>query len=195
MRRASVQAIIAARRERPVRSVGDLLARVPLGRQEAVNLIQAGGLDGLGASRAALLAEMSEVQGGGAGQLAFGFVAQAVEPEAPAQRMAWEQRLLGVPVSVLPLETVDARQLPDLRLAELGARWGEVVTVAGTRLPGWTGGKGWFLADRDALVIAIPKQGVSSPRPWKPVRVIGRWCRDEWGDAWLQVEAWSPLDG
>lgn len=118
--------------------------------------------------------------------------------------MAWEQRLLGLPVSVLPLETlgtvgtvetVDAGRLCDLRLAELGERWGQAVTVAGTRLPGWTGGKGWFLADGDGLVIAIPKQGVGSPRPWKPVRVSGRWSCDAGGDAWLQVEAWSPLDG
>ena len=48
LRRATVRAIVTARRERPFTGVGDLLRRVPLMKKEWTHLIQCGALDGLG---------------------------------------------------------------------------------------------------------------------------------------------------
>jgi len=58
LRQAAVRAIIAARRERPFTGLRDLLSRVALQDKEAQHLVQCGALDGLGASRAALLTEL-----------------------------------------------------------------------------------------------------------------------------------------
>lgn len=194
LRRASARAIVAARRERPFSSATDLLSRVPLMRKEWTHLIQCGALDGLGESRAALLTEAgAQHAGGDSGQLAFSFVAQAVLAEDAAQRLTWETRLLGMPVSVHPLATIEASRRPAMTLGELQRQGGGTVTVAGTRLPGWTGGKGWFCGDEEHYVVAIPPKGMANPRPWRPIVLRGRWCNDEWGDCWLQVDEWSLL--
>ena len=177
------------------RSASDLLNRVPLARKEWTHLIQAGALDGLGDSRAALLAEAGALHAGGdGGQLAFTFVAQTVTTEDAAQRLAWEIKLLGLPVSVHPLATVEARKRPARSLSELPQVEGKSVTVAGTRLPGWTGGKGWFCADEESYVVAIPAKGLANPRPWRPVQLSGRWTCDQWGDCWFQIDRWEALE-
>jgi DNA polymerase III alpha subunit len=195
LRRASIRSIVAERRDRPFESVSDLLHRVPLARKEWTHLIQSGALDGLGDSRTALLAEANAVHtAGDGGQLSFLFVAQAVNAEDPAQRLAWESRLLGMPVSVHPLDTVEAAQLPTTTLADLAQHTASSTTVAGVRLPGWTGGKGWFFGDAHNYVVAIPPKGMANPRPWRPVLLRGRWVGDQWGDRWLQVEEWRPLE-
>jgi DNA polymerase III alpha subunit len=195
LRRSSVRAIIAERRNAPFDSVRDLLNRVPLARKEWTHLIQAGVLDGLGDSRAALLAEAGALHtGGDGGQLAFTFMAQTVSAEEVSQRIVWETRLLGMPVSAHPLATVASRQRPPMRLGEVSSHAGVSVWVAGARLPGWTGGKGWFFGDEQHYVVAIPPKGMVNPRPWRPVAVRGRWCSDQWGDSWLQVEEWKTLD-
>jgi hypothetical protein len=194
LRRASVRALIAERRARPFSSIGDLLKRVQLGRKECTHLIQAGALDGLGASRAALLSEAGTANSGDGGQLAFAFALQVVAAEDAAQRMAWETRLLGMPVSLHPLATVAKAREGALSLADLNRSGGAAVTVVGTRLPGWTGGKGWFFGDELNYVVAIPPKGLGNPRPWRPIRLRGRWRRDEWGDSWLQVEEWQLLE-
>lgn len=195
LRRAMVRALVAERRQRPFSSVSDLLNRVPLARKEWTHLIQAGALDELGDSRAALLAEAGALHtGGDGGQLAFIFVAQAVAAEDAALRLAWETRLLGMPVSVHPLATIASRQLPTMVLGELHKHAGVSITIAGTRLPGWTGGKGWFCGDEENYVVAIPPKGMTNPRPWRPISVRGRWCSDQWGDSWLQVEEWKALE-
>ena len=88
-------------RRQPFSGVRDLAERVPLQHKELVHLVQCGALDGLGVSRAALLAEAIEAErAGSALQMAFDLGRQEVEPEPPAQRLAWEQQLLGQPVSV-----------------------------------------------------------------------------------------------
>ena len=195
LRRSSVRDIVAERRSGRFRSASDLLSRVPLARKEWTHLIQAGALDGLGESRAALLAEAGTVNSGGdGGQLAFTFVAQAVAAEDAGQRLAWETRLLGMPVSAHPLEGVAASLRPALRLGDLVHHPGAQVTVAGVRLPGWTGGKGWFCGDERYYVVAIPPKGMANPRPWRPIVLRGRWCSDQWGDSWLQVDEWKPLE-
>jgi DNA polymerase III alpha subunit len=195
LRRASIRALITERRHRPFSSASDLLSRLRLARKEWTHLIQAGALDGLGESRAALLAEAGALSAGGdGGQLAFSFVAQAVTAEELSQRVAWETRLLGMPVSVHPLATIEGKKLPAVKLGELPNHLGASITVAGVRLPGWTGGKGWFCGDEQNYVVAIPPKGMANPRPWRPVRLRGRWCSDQWGDSWLQVEEWSALE-
>ena len=68
LRRAVVRAIITARRQQPFADLRDLLARVELQPKETRHLIQCGALDGLGDSRAALLAELRSL--GRAGQCA-----------------------------------------------------------------------------------------------------------------------------
>jgi DNA polymerase III alpha subunit len=189
LRRASIRATIAERTQQPFVGLRDLMERVPLLQKEANHLIQCGALDGLGESRAALLSEAAEIrQAGSALQMTFGFATRDAPPEQAAQRLAWERHVLGQPVSVHPLEVI-ADRLPDHapldRLSELP---GQRLTVAGVRLPGWTGGRGFFLSDGHTFVVARPDPSHSAPDPWQPLLVRGRWLSDEWGSTWLQVE-------
>jgi hypothetical protein len=73
-------------------------------------------------------------------------------------------------------------------LAAVAATLRQPVQVRGIRLPGWTGGKGFFLSDGVHYCIAIPPRGVTNPPPWTVVRISGRWLADEWGGGWLQIE-------
>jgi hypothetical protein len=157
-----------------------------------MHLIQCGALDGLGPSRAALLAEASEIeQAGSALQMTFDFGRPQVPAETKAQRLAWEQHLLGQPVSVHPLEVID---LPDhLPLSRLPVQRGGRVTVAGVRLPGWSGGQGLYLYDGQTFVVARGAPLQPAPPPWKPVLARGRWLADEWGGEWLQVDEMRRL--
>lgn len=195
LRRSAVQAIGAAREKRPFAGLRDLLARVDLHGKEVRHLIQCGALDGLGESRAALLAEAEEVaRAGSVRQLAFGFAGAAVAPpESAAQRLAWETHVLGLPLSVNPLALADAAQVA-LALAELPARAGKQVTIAGYRLPGWTGGRGFFLTDGQGLIIAKAVRGAGGKRPyWQPLLLRGRWVNDAWGGGWFQAETVERL--
>ncbi|MBW7885774.1 MAG: DNA polymerase III subunit alpha [Caldilineaceae bacterium] len=189
LRQAAVQAIIDARAERPFRDLTDLLARVPLQAREIVNLVQCGALDGLGVSRAALLAEADHAVRAGAHQMTFGFMAQVVPDETPAQRLAWEQQIVGFPVSVHPLDVVQLDEAALTALARVPNRPGQPVTVAGVRLPGGTGGKGFFLADRTHYCIAVQPRGIAAPPAWQPLRISGRWLLDTWGGGTLQIES------
>jgi len=187
LRRAAVRAIVAERRKGLFAGLRDLMGRVVLQPKEATHLIQCGALDGLGESRAALLAEAGEIaRAGSATQMAFAFARPEVPPESPAQRLAWERHVLGQPVSVHPLALVAGR-LPDhVPLRRLEASAGRLVSVAGVRLPGWTGGRGFFLGDGETFVVARGTE--PSPPPWRPLLLRGRWRGDEWGTRWLQVE-------
>ncbi len=193
LRRASVRAIIAGRREAPYTGLRDLMARVPLQVKEVTHLIQCGALDGLGPSRAALLAEADDIQrAGSARQLAFAFAHQQPAAEMPARRLAWERHLLGRPVSVHPLELVRESLPEHTPMAELGPADGRRLTVIGVRLPGWTGERGFFLGDQAEFVM-VRHSGPRPPRPWEPMLISGRWQQDEWGTNWLQVEQMRPL--
>ena len=188
LRRESVRGIVG---KRPFSSLADLLERVPLHPKEINHLIRCGALDGLGESRAALLSEADEItRAGSARQMTFAFARQtAVSPESPADRLAWELELLGLPISVHPAELVQPppganhcpiRQLPQSR--------GQLVTLVGTRLPGWTGGKGFFFDDGDDYVIVQGLEKGDLPL-WEGVVVNGRYRQDEWGGGWFQVVA------
>jgi DNA-directed DNA polymerase III PolC len=192
LRRASVRAIIAERQAQPFTDLRDLLRRVPLHTKEIAHLIQGGALDGLDESRAALLADAREVeQAGSALQMTFAFARPEVTPESPAQRLAWERHLLGQPVSVHPMEV---RDLPEhLPLGLLPEHPGRHVTVAGVRLPGWTGGEGFFLGDGETFVVARGGPAQRAPTAWQPLLVRGRWLGDEWGGSWLQVDDIQPM--
>ncbi len=56
---AGVEAILAARRERPYDSLTDFLSRTALGRDEARTLIQCGAMDALGPNRPTLMMELN----------------------------------------------------------------------------------------------------------------------------------------
>jgi DNA polymerase-3 subunit alpha len=197
LRRSSIRAIIAERQRQPFANLRDLMRRVPLQRKEVAHLVQCGALDGLGESRAALLAEAREIeQAGSALQMTLGFAQAAVPAESPAQRLAWERHLLGQPVSVHPLAVMDqaAVELPEhVPLRQLPEQAGRQVAVAGVRLPGWIGGPGFFLGDGETFVVARGGAALQTPPPWTPVLVRGRWMGDEWGTFWLQVEGLERL--
>jgi hypothetical protein len=189
LRRVSIRAIGAQRQQQPFADLRDLLQRVPLQHKEITHLLQCGALDGLGESRAALLAEAREIQqAGSALQMTFDFARPKVTPESPAQRLAWERHVLGQPISVHPLDLV-REQLPEyLPLRTLPEQLGRRVWTAGVRLPGWTGGPGFFLGDGEAFVVAHGNPSTKAPPPWQPLLVRGLWLGDEWGSYWLQVE-------
>ncbi|MFN2273119.1 MAG: DNA polymerase III subunit alpha [Anaerolineae bacterium] len=194
LRRSAVRAIVKERRQRLFDGLRDLLRRVALQRKEVAHLIQCGALDGLGESRAALLAEAEEIErAGSALQMAL-FDGEAlagvqVAPESLAQRLDWEKRLLGYPVSALaePLKLVIGRMPECVPLRSLPETGGQPVTVAGVRLPGWTGGEGFYLWDGQTWVIAKAGNMPTLPASWVPVLLRGRWTADEWGASWFQV--------
>ena len=82
-------------------------------------------------------------------------------------------------------ERVDLAALPDSS--------GRMVNVLGYRLPGWTGGKGFFLADGDTYVIAIGDEERPNPRTWQPILAQGRWRVDQWGTARFIAAGWTEI--
>lgn len=195
LRRAAVTAIITARRERPFTDLRDLLARVELQPKEVTHLTQCGALDGLGDSRAALLAELTGLgSAGSALQLALPFGRPTIAPETPAQRLAWECFVLGLPVSLTPLETVTNPPTSTTPLRHLSELTGKPATVLGYRLPGWTGGAGFYLGDGQTFVLARGGEAFKSPPPWQPVVIRGRWLSDAFGTAWLQVDRLAKIE-
>ena len=199
LRKSSVKAIVESRDRRPFDSLQDLVERIPLQTKELTHLIQCGALDGLSPSRAALLAEAELIgRAGSAQQMAFAFTTAETPPESPAERMAWEQHILGFPVSLHPLDLVEELEEPlsgNTRLSSLPESRGRRVTVAGVRLPGWTGGPGFFLGDGQTYIIVKGGEKLKTPKPWQPLLIRGRWQSDEWGSAWLQVDELAPYSG
>lgn len=194
LRRQSVKSIVHERRQRPFTGLRDLLARIDLQPKEIDHLIRCGALDGLGSSRAALLHEAGEIRrAGNVEQLGFGFLLPEVPAESTAERLAWETRILGQPLSSHPIEQVDLPTVQPLSAAV--QRPNRPVAVAGVRLPGWTGGRGFFLDDGHTYVIAMPTTRMAAPKIWQPVVVAGRWCEDGWGSGWLQVEEMREVRG
>ncbi len=188
LRRSSIQAILAERGKRPFLSLQDLVERVSLQSKELSHLVRCGALDGLDASRVSMLNEAELIgRAGSAQQMSFAFAKVETSPESPAERLAWEQNILGQPVSVHPLELVqESSRLTSL--SSLPEKPGQVVTVAGARLPGWTGAQGFFLGDRQTYVMVKGDEKLKNPEPWLPLRIRGRWLHDEWGFSWFQAE-------
>ena len=135
---------------------------------------------------------------GNAYQRAFSFIEGSTSAtETPAQRLKWEQHILGLSVSVHPVSTVvnglgDA--LPLHRLPEMANR---MVKVIGACLPGWTGGTGFFFSDGVTFVnVKMDKVALANrekPPAWRPMCLRGRWRVDEWGSGWFQAEDINDL--
>ncbi len=196
LRRASVGTIIRERRRQIFTDLRDLVERVSLQPKEVTHLVQCGALDGLGESRAATLVEAEGIrQAGSALQMSFAFARPEVAPELPAQRLAWEHHLLGQPVSVHPLAVVWDRLPEHLPLRSLPSAVGQWVTVAGVRLPGWTGSQGFLLGDGEAFVMVKGDPSWPAPAPWHPLLLRGRWLGDEWDTYWLQADEMERVEG
>jgi DNA polymerase-3 subunit alpha len=200
LRRKSIAAIRSQRDETLYTVLQDLITRVSLQDREVVHLIQCGALDGLGESRAALLDESeSVVRAGTAYQRVFAFAKTSVTPpETPEQRLKWEMHILGLPVSVHPIDTLAHVPEEVTPLSRLPESTNRRVVVIGTRLPGWTGGKGFFFGDGKSFVNVIMDEVAlanrEKPPVWKPLRLSGRWRVDEWGGGWLQAEEIEQID-
>jgi DNA-directed DNA polymerase III PolC len=190
LRSNSIEQIMQGRSSGPYTDLRDLLSRIELQAREVAHLVQCGALDRLGASRAHLLAQAASIARTGACQLSFAFTEPQVEPESPEQRLEWEMQVLGQPVSVHPLELVAGALPPHTPLRRLPDHAGQMLTVAGVRLPGWTGGPGYFLGDGDSFVIVRSEE---RPQPWQPVLIQGRWQRDSYGSGWFQAVEWRPV--
>ena len=111
--------------------------------------------------------------------MAFPFAAITAPAEPPGKRLEWERHILGQPLSVHPAELVTGHAADRHTLEEMPLLPGRSVQVAVTRLPGWTGGKGFFVGDPTGFVVAIPREGMASPRPWQPLLAHGRWQVDD----------------
>lgn len=218
LRRSAIEAIVAERGRRPFVSLADLLGRVELQAREIAHLIQCGACDGLGPGRDEMLAQAQSLQRvarrtaalAHARQLALPFAelseAAAAGPGPVAdlmvlpiaersRRLAWEMHILGLPISALtqPLAAVRGpipEHLPLRGVCESASR---PAVVAGARLPGWTGGPGFFLTDGDTFVIVKGGKSLRAPAPWHPLLIRGRWLSDAWGSAWLQADHLAEL--
>ena len=160
-----------------------------LQRREVTNLIRCGALDGLGASRAALLEEAADVyRSGSSAQLAFAFTDLNVPQDELVDRLRWERKILGQPVSESPLALL-ASDVRGASLKDLQRQPERQLTLAAVRLPGWTGGKGFFVSDGATFVVALPPDDLPSPRAWEIVHIRGRWLEDERLGGYLRVDA------
>jgi hypothetical protein len=132
--------------------------------------------------------------------MGFAFLAEETPAETAAERLSWEQQVLGLPVSVHPL-AARARQYQGVAVGaflaqvQAGAAKGKLqpVQVAGARLPGSPGGPGFFLSDENSYLIAVGPRGQRPPPAWEVVEVTGRWQVDEWGGAVLKFETMRGL--
>ena len=189
LRRSAIRSIIQERDKEPFKDLRDLVMRVSFQTKELLHIIQCGGLDGLGESRAEMLAEAQGIRAAGSErQMTLGFASESTTPESAAQALAWETRILGQPISVHPLDLIGT--LPDhLPLRELSEHEGKRVSVVGVRLPGWTGGGGFYFGDRDTFVLAQSDDSIRLPGAWKPMNITGRWQTDGMDTFWIQVES------
>jgi len=197
LRSDAARAIIAARAHHAYAGPRDLAIRVPLQGNELAHLVQCGALDGLGESRAALLAESHEIlRAESALQLAFEVGWTGVEPEGRAQRVSWEEHVLGYPLSTLhePLWSAEGTVPVHVPLDQLPATRGRPVVTAGVRLPGWSGGKGFYLWDGTTWVL-VQYEAHERPPAWEPLVLHGHWATDEWGSGWFQVQRTRSLGG
>ena len=102
--------------------------------------------------------------------------------------------MLGLPVSVTPLETITNPPANTTPLARLPELTGKAVTVLGYRLPGWTGGAGFYLGDGQSFILARDGESLKLPPAWQPVVVQGRWLSDVFGTGWLKVAQVTKLE-
>jgi DNA polymerase III subunit alpha len=132
----TMQTIIA---ERPFDSMLDLLLRAKPQYVEAVNLVKAGALDGMGNPQEMLAQlERDRWRGRHSGQLSLLTPLQVPPLPEPGiqERANWEREILGQWVSVHPLQLVagELAQHAPIHSDELDRHIGELITVVGIRV-------------------------------------------------------------
>ncbi|PON19446.1 hypothetical protein C2W62_02665 [Candidatus Entotheonella serta] len=174
VRRTAIRDIIEQRRKGRFTSLRDLLQRVSLQAKEIEHLVKVGALHGLGLSRAALLDECEDItRSGSVMQLGFAFERASIEAESAAQRLTWERDLLGLPITETPLTTLGTPIDQLGSLADFRLQPGQLMSAAVYRVPGWTGGSGFFISDGRDVIVARRQAG-EPPPAWQPVVVQGR---------------------
>ena len=138
---ASVEAILAARRERPFDGLTDCLARTRPGRDEARALVQCGALDFTGRTRPTLMMELNlffamrphRPAGQGLLLAARPTVPDAPNDYSPTRKYAEERRGLGVSARehIMALYRFALPEEADTLSAELPDRIGRRVRIAG----------------------------------------------------------------
>jgi DNA-directed DNA polymerase III PolC len=140
--RATTETILA---QRPFKSLVDFLARAQPQYVEAVNLVKAGALDGLGTA-VAMLAQLERDRWHGRHTGQMGLLAVQSPTAMPEltlstessmrERAEWERKVLGLCVSVHPLQLAAEKHAQHLltRSDELSQRAGQNVMLVGVRL-------------------------------------------------------------
>ena len=190
LRHRAMTDIVHARQRGRFSSPRDLLSRVPLHIKEVTHLIQCGALEGLGPNRPTMLALAHEIrQAGNAYQRSFEFLDHQRPRAELSQHLAWEKRVLGYPIAALRAYLPAlVEQHPDAtRLHPRKWQPGQSAHTFAVRLPGRTGGGGFYLWDGATWVIAKVRASQKNPSPWRILEVQGRWHRDRWGMDWMQV--------
>jgi DNA polymerase III alpha subunit len=130
----SIERILKARQQRPFSSVEGFLARVRPESGEAERLARIGALDGLEPNRSAAIREVRWRTRGPSSQMLLPFeFSEEAEDLSQEEILSAEQEILGVAVSVHPLDLVEGklRALQVVSSAELAGREGEMVAIAG----------------------------------------------------------------
>jgi DNA polymerase III alpha subunit len=134
----SIQTIIE---QRPFTTFDDFLIRARPLYVEALNLVKAGALEGLGQPHELLeKIEQARWHGRHTAQLSLmsGDIAPPSRAVSIAERAAWEREVLGTLVSVHPLQLISADGQDPLIIQshELSQHLDQAVTLAGVRLAG-----------------------------------------------------------
>jgi DNA polymerase III subunit alpha len=201
--RRTVAAVLDARRDGPFASLDDLLQRAHPRLMEAENLVKAGGLDGLGVGRKALLDELKGRMPGAPLQLALPLAWGEEMPPGeftPVEQLALELDVLGWPVSTHPLAPF-ARETAArgaVRSDSLARHVGERVTVAGARLSLWGDRRGQVTMGDEGGLFPIRLPPGHRLRPGSlgrlgPYWATGRVQIDRSGEVAVLAETVEPL--
>lgn len=201
LRRTTVQAIVLERKYSPYANFDDFAQRIQCGDKELKHLIQCGALDGLGVSRKGMLAQSKTQTHGQMALFGSEIASGDMEPDGVEEKLRWELDILGMPFNVRPTELLEVMVMKGERPAageivpvkELAETNGKTVHTLGWRLPGHTGGKGFYISDGVGLVLAWDKgaqsgRSAKSIKAWVAVIVKGAWRVDRFGGGWFQVE-------
>ncbi len=102
---------------------------------------------------------------------------------------------MGWPVSDNPLQLVAEQTKDDVPVSLISRLQNQKSTIAGVRLPGWTGGRGFYFSDGDAYVVVKTSKNLPKKIPlWEPLRLTGYWREDEWGNGWFDANQVTTLE-
>ena len=103
---------------------------------------------------------------------------------------------LGQPITIHPLDLVERAPAHVISIKQMmseGFTQNNSCSIMGVRLPGWTGGPGFFLGDQETYITVRGDKSEPTPVPWLPLLVYGRWRLDQWGVAWFQADSVTPI--